>query len=322
MPVLATTPAARTLPDVLAAVDLGSNSFHMVVARYSHGLIILGRVVRLEREPLTGVLLAFSIALFLAATLAHVLERDAQPDAFGSVPKALSAICMKAMAFHKEDRYATPQALVKDIEHSLAGEPTSAYREPILARVARWVRRHRRGLLRAAGLAFVALLAVWGILGRVRPVAFGQGDQVRAVEIDAKILKEIRVLPAVPPAGAEPDLPVILVDPVDPADDPVALGDLVLDATLRAVHQVQVPPAVLLRHVDDLVRLGQVVDRRILGAVREDVLDVGESSLYPALHRLERQGWIKAEWSESENNRKAKYYSLTAAGRKQLKAEV
>jgi voltage-gated potassium channel len=57
--------------------------------RYSHGLAILGRVVRLEREPLMGVLLAFLIALFLAATLAHLLERDAQPDAFGSMPKAL-----------------------------------------------------------------------------------------------------------------------------------------------------------------------------------------------------------------------------------------
>jgi voltage-gated potassium channel len=57
--------------------------------RYSHGLAILARVVRLEREPLTGVLLAFIIALFLAATAAYVLERDAQPDTFGSLPKAL-----------------------------------------------------------------------------------------------------------------------------------------------------------------------------------------------------------------------------------------
>jgi voltage-gated potassium channel len=59
------------------------------LTRYSSGLTILGRVIRLEREPLTGVLLAFLIALFLAATLAHLVERDAQPDAFGSLPKAL-----------------------------------------------------------------------------------------------------------------------------------------------------------------------------------------------------------------------------------------
>lgn len=59
------------------------------LARYSPGLAILGRVIRLEREPLTGVLLAFLIALFLAATLAHLIEGESQPDAFGSLPKAL-----------------------------------------------------------------------------------------------------------------------------------------------------------------------------------------------------------------------------------------
>src|SRR5262245_15332480 len=81
----------------------------------------------------------------------------------GSVPKALSAICMKAMAFHKEDRYPTPLALVQDVERYLAGEPTSAYREPILVRAARWVRKHRRGLLWAVAAALVATLAVWGM---------------------------------------------------------------------------------------------------------------------------------------------------------------
>jgi tetratricopeptide (TPR) repeat protein/tRNA A-37 threonylcarbamoyl transferase component Bud32 len=80
-----------------------------------------------------------------------------------SVPKALSAICMKAMAYRKEDRYPTPLALVQDVERYLAGEATSAYREPILARAARWVRRHRRGLLRAVALALVAALAIWGM---------------------------------------------------------------------------------------------------------------------------------------------------------------
>ena len=46
-----------------------------------------------------------------------------------------------------------------------------------------------------------------------------------------------------------------------------------------------------------------------------------EGALYPALHRMERKGWIKAEWRPSENNRRAKYYELTRAGRKQLAAE-
>jgi PadR family transcriptional regulator, regulatory protein PadR len=52
-----------------------------------------------------------------------------------------------------------------------------------------------------------------------------------------------------------------------------------------------------------------------------DVLQVGESSLYPALQRLLLNGWVKAEWGASENNRRARYYTLTASGKKQLGAE-
>ncbi len=66
---------------------------------------------------------------------------------------------------------------------------------------------------------------------------------------------------------------------------------------------------------------GWAIAKRI-AQVSNEVLQVQQGSLYPALHRLEHQGWIKAEWSESENNRRAKYYSLTAAGRKQLRAEL
>lgn len=53
-----------------------------------------------------------------------------------------------------------------------------------------------------------------------------------------------------------------------------------------------------------------------------DVLKVEEGSLYPALYRMERKGWIEAEWGQSENNRRAKYYQLTKAGRKQLESEA
>jgi PadR family transcriptional regulator PadR len=53
----------------------------------------------------------------------------------------------------------------------------------------------------------------------------------------------------------------------------------------------------------------------------EDVLQVGESSLYPALQRLLLKGWVKAEWGASENNRRARYYTLTAAGCKQMAVE-
>ncbi len=58
-----------------------------------------------------------------------------------------------------------------------------------------------------------------------------------------------------------------------------------------------------------------------LKQVSDDVLQVGESSLYPALQRLLLNGWVKAEWAASENNRRARYYNLTAAGRKQLVVE-
>ena len=66
---------------------------------------------------------------------------------------------------------------------------------------------------------------------------------------------------------------------------------------------------------------GWAIAKRIV-QVSGDVLQVQQGSLYPALHRLEHQGWIKSEWSESENHRRAKLYSLTAAGRKRLKSEL
>jgi PadR family transcriptional regulator PadR len=59
-----------------------------------------------------------------------------------------------------------------------------------------------------------------------------------------------------------------------------------------------------------------------LRAQSDDVLQVGESSLYPALQRLLLNGWVKAEWGTSENNRKARFYTLTAAGKKRLTVEV
>lgn len=62
-----------------------------------------------------------------------------------------------------------------------------------------------------------------------------------------------------------------------------------------------------------------IADR--LKVVSQEVLQVGESSLYPALQRLLLNGWVKAEWGASENNRRARFYTLTAAGRKRLNAE-
>ena len=72
------------------------------------------------------------------------------------------------------------------------------------------------------------------------------------------------------------------------------------------------------------VSLGRLHGYGILLRIQQisgDALQIPQGSLYPALYRLEHRGWIAAEWGESENKRKAKYYRLTAAGRKQLKSE-
>ena len=66
---------------------------------------------------------------------------------------------------------------------------------------------------------------------------------------------------------------------------------------------------------------GWAIAQRI-NQVSDELLRVQQGSLYPALHRLEHQGWITAEWGASENNRRARFYALTKAGRKQLEAEV
>ena len=60
---------------------------------------------------------------------------------------------------------------------------------------------------------------------------------------------------------------------------------------------------------------------RRIRQMSQDVLQVNQGALYPALHRLEQHGWIRARWGESENNRRAKFYALTAAGRKYLDRE-
>jgi len=66
---------------------------------------------------------------------------------------------------------------------------------------------------------------------------------------------------------------------------------------------------------------GWAIGKRIQ-VVSRDVLSVGQGSLYPALHRLEQQGWITAEWKDSDLGRSAKFYSLTREGRKQLEKEL
>jgi PadR family transcriptional regulator, regulatory protein PadR len=92
---------------------------------------------------------------------------------------------------------------------------------------------------------------------------------------------------------------------------------------------VETQPSALLQGSLDLLILralalepmhGWGVSRRIEGFSR-GVLQVNQGSLYPALHRMERRGWVSASWGASESNRRAKYYALTAAGRRQLEVE-
>src|SRR5581483_740666 len=77
----------------------------------------------------------------------------------------------------------------------------------------------------------------------------------------------------------------------------------------------------ILRTLTNGPKHGWAVSERIQ-QISQDVLQVNQGSLYPALHRLEQQGWIKAEWGTSELGRRARFYRLTPAGRKQLERET
>ena len=77
----------------------------------------------------------------------------------------------------------------------------------------------------------------------------------------------------------------------------------------------------VLRILDTGENHGWGISQRIQ-QISQDVLRINQGSLYPALHRLEAQGWIQAEWGSSDNNRRAKYYRLTRAGRRQLVEET
>ncbi len=90
------------------------------------------------------------------------------------------------------------------------------------------------------------------------------------------------------------------------------------------------PKADLLQGTLDLLILKTLAQESMHGwgisqriqQMSQDVLQVQQGSLYPALHRLEQRGWIDAEWGDSDNNRKARFYRLTRAGRKQLDVET
>ena len=89
--------------------------------------------------------------------------------------------------------------------------------------------------------------------------------------------------------------------------------------------QVELPQGTLEMLILKAVSLGPLHGYGVLLGIQQiskGHLEIQQGSLYPALYRLEHQGWITSEWGESENNRKAKFYSITKAGRKQLAAEA
>ena len=91
------------------------------------------------------------------------------------------------------------------------------------------------------------------------------------------------------------------------------------------MHRVELPQGTLdlliLKTVALGPRHGWAISER-LRQISSETLQIKQGSLYPALHRLERRGWIKAEWATSENNRRAKYYELTRRGRAQLATQM
>jgi len=92
------------------------------------------------------------------------------------------------------------------------------------------------------------------------------------------------------------------------------------------LHPDEIPPGTLYMLIlRTLARGGEMHGYEIAGSIKkisDDVLQVEEGSLYPALQRMLVKGWVVAEWGTTEGNRRARYYKLTAAGRKQLEAEV
>lgn len=109
------------------------------------------------------------------------------------------------------------------------------------------------------------------------------------------------------------------------------LGNLVIAALVQEGEgECMSKPSDLVQGTLDLLLLkilaleplnGFAVSQR-LKQISGDVLQVSDGSLYPALHKLEQEGWIAAEWKPSENNRRAKFYSLTRLGRRQLEKEA
>jgi tRNA A-37 threonylcarbamoyl transferase component Bud32/Tfp pilus assembly protein PilF len=131
----------------------------------------------------------------LARTVAPVPPRQLNRE----VPRPLEAICLKALARRQKDRYPTPLELAEDVRRYLAGEPVTAYREGWTERAARWVRRHRTAVGRAAAVLLIAALALFGLamerqLARERDLHRAQEEARKAEEEAREALATFRRL--------------------------------------------------------------------------------------------------------------------------------
>ncbi len=111
--------------------------------------------------------------------------------------------------------------------------------------------------------------AIRRILDTVRAVALGENDQAAAIEIDPAIMDVIGILVGVDAAGAEPDLPRLVIDAIDAAHHPTPLGDLVFHSAGVGVVEIEMVPAVALRHPDDFIRFIEIVGEELAAVVDE-----------------------------------------------------
>ncbi len=138
----------------------------------------------------------------VGVVLAKVEKGDFKPprQVNASLPPPLQAVCLKAMALKPQDRYSSPRELAEEIEHWLADEPVSAYREPLRVRAGRWARRHPAVVAGTAALVFTALLGVTIgglLLGREQQAKLQQQRKAREAQVATLLDVAPQAVPAV-----------------------------------------------------------------------------------------------------------------------------
>jgi serine/threonine-protein kinase len=164
------TPSASGSGETIPGTALGTPAY-MSPEQAEGRLDLLGPASDVYSLGATLYVVLSGQAPFACNDAAEVLPRVqrgefARPRAVDpSIPKPLEAICLKAMALKQADRHQTPRALADDVEHWLADEPVSAWREPLFSRAQRWARRNRTVVTGAAAVALVGLAGLAAVVG-------------------------------------------------------------------------------------------------------------------------------------------------------------